>query len=187
MNALVIRKLPPNEAPPEYQRRRIHSIWYLFVANRILLFCWVVMFVIGIIWSFEALAASSCPTSAPFLFRMCFSIVVMQLVLVGVFLLFTCCACLMTGLRIFVYIPGDSSNTSRGATETMIRSLKWRKFKEGILPKEDASCAICLCDYEISEHIRFLPCHHHFHAGCVDQWLLTNKACPLCKQEIQKI
>ncbi|KAF9365655.1 hypothetical protein BGX34_009086 [Mortierella sp. NVP85] len=51
---------------------------------------------------------------------------------------------------------------------------------------EEAICAICLGDYSLNEIIRFLPCQHHFHLDCVDQWLLTDKSCPLCKHDIDK-
>jgi len=51
---------------------------------------------------------------------------------------------------------------------------------------EEATCAICLGDYAVDETIRFLPCQHHFHQECVDQWLLTDKSCPLCKHDIDK-
>ena len=51
---------------------------------------------------------------------------------------------------------------------------------------EEATCAICLGDYTLDETIRFLPCQHHFHQECVDQWLLTDKSCPLCKHDIDQ-
>lgn len=41
---------------------------------------------------------------------------------------------------------------------------------------EEATCAICLGDYRTDETIRFLPCQHHFHLECVDQWLITDKS-----------
>ncbi|KAG7274271.1 hypothetical protein CRUP_037198 [Coryphaenoides rupestris] len=34
-------------------------------------------------------------------------------------------------------------------------------------------------------HIRRLPCMHLFHQLCVDQWLLTNKKCPICRVDIE--
>ncbi|KAJ2477701.1 hypothetical protein IWW56_004177 [Coemansia sp. RSA 2131] len=49
---------------------------------------------------------------------------------------------------------------------------------------EDCMCAICLCDYEDGEILRLLPCHHHMHQGCVDEWLHINQKCPLCKQSV---
>jgi len=184
LNIFIILKLPPTDAPIDYQVRRIRSLHYFFVCNRVLLVLWAAWFFIGMGWSFETLFNNSCPKTAPFLFRMCFSIVVIQLIIFVFILVFCCCACLVAGLRVFVYIPESSNASSRGATESMIRALPYKKFKDGILPKEDSNCAICLSDYELSELIRFLPCDHHFHTICVDQWLLTNKTCPFCKQEI---
>ena len=53
--------------------------------------------------------------------------------------------------------------------------------------KEDKydCCSICLEDYEYSDQLRILPCHHAFHSKCVDQWLSTTKRiCPLCRQKV---
>ena len=46
-------------------------------------------------------------------------------------------------------------------------------------------CTICLCEYEEDEEVRRLPCMHLFHVQCVDQWLSTNKRCPICRVDIE--
>lgn len=44
-------------------------------------------------------------------------------------------------------------------------------------------CAICLVEYEEGDEIKALTCSgmHHFHAGCVTEWLRLNAICPYCR------
>ncbi|KAI1310267.1 hypothetical protein EDD11_003767 [Mortierella claussenii] len=81
-----------------------------------------------------------------------------------------------------------SSGLSRTATKPMIDKLGSIPMTEGMFAAdpEEATCAICLGDYAPDETIRILPCQHHFHLECVDQWLITDKSCPLCKHDIDK-
>ncbi|XP_063953191.1 E3 ubiquitin-protein ligase arkadia-C-like isoform X2 [Lytechinus pictus] len=46
-------------------------------------------------------------------------------------------------------------------------------------------CTICLSFFEDEEEVRRLPCMHLFHEECVDQWLVTNKRCPICRVDIE--
>ena len=46
-------------------------------------------------------------------------------------------------------------------------------------------CTICLSEFEEEEDVRRLPCMHLFHVDCVDQWLATNKRCPICRVDIE--
>jgi len=182
-NFIVLNKLPHPDLPAAIQERVIRSLSLYFLLNRALNFLWFVWFIVGMVWTFEALSSNTCTKTAPFLFRMCFSLIIIQLVIVGLVIVFCCCSCLVVILRIFFYPPG-STNRTRGAPEQIVKSLPSKKYEAGLIIKEDANCAICLSDYEIGEDIRYLPCNHHFHAGCVDQWLFTNKSCPFCKHEI---
>jgi E3 ubiquitin-protein ligase RNF13 len=46
-------------------------------------------------------------------------------------------------------------------------------------------CAICLENFTIGDKCRLLPtCKHNFHAQCVDQWLLRNSICPICRSMV---
>lgn len=54
------------------------------------------------------------------------------------------------------------------------------------LPAEDATCVVCLSEYEDGSELRQLPCHHLFHSACIDKWLCINATCPLCKRSILK-
>ncbi|ESQ50706.1 hypothetical protein EUTSA_v10022835mg [Eutrema salsugineum] len=49
----------------------------------------------------------------------------------------------------------------------------------------DASCSVCLQDFQLGEIVRSLPhCHHMFHLPCIDNWLLRHGSCPMCRRDL---
>lgn len=53
-----------------------------------------------------------------------------------------------------------------------------------LLASPGDSCAICLETLEDDDDVRGLTCGHAFHAGCLDPWLTSRRACcPLCKAD----
>ena len=62
-------------------------------------------------------------------------------------------------------------------------------IEEAGIPAEYAnkpgdSCAICIDTLEDDDDVRGLTCGHAFHAGCLDPWLTSRRACcPLCKAD----
>ncbi|PAA60511.1 hypothetical protein BOX15_Mlig009012g1 [Macrostomum lignano] len=47
-------------------------------------------------------------------------------------------------------------------------------------------CAVCIEPYGCGDPVRILPCKHKYHTHCIDQWLLDQRSCPLCKTDILK-
>ncbi|KAL4777996.1 hypothetical protein BJX76DRAFT_178991 [Aspergillus varians] len=44
----------------------------------------------------------------------------------------------------------------------------------------NSTCAICTEDFKDGQFLRNLPCHHKYHAKCIDSWLLDKAtSCPL--------
>ena len=53
-----------------------------------------------------------------------------------------------------------------------------------LLTNPGDACAICIDTLEDDDDIRGLDCGHAFHAGCLDPWLTSRRACcPLCKAD----
>eukprot|EP01117_Protostelium_nocturnum_P019842 TRINITY_DN86_c0_g1_i2.p1 TRINITY_DN86_c0_g1~~TRINITY_DN86_c0_g1_i2.p1 ORF type:complete len:389 (+),score=148.33 TRINITY_DN86_c0_g1_i2:181-1347(+) len=79
----------------------------------------------------------------------------------------------------------NSRGTPMGDTQQVIDVIPSLKINEE-LKKEigETSCAICICDMEVEETVRKLPCAHYFHQNCIDQWLKTHLNCPLCKADV---
>ncbi|EXB65353.1 Uncharacterized RING finger protein [Morus notabilis] len=47
-------------------------------------------------------------------------------------------------------------------------------------------CAICLEDFKYGDECRiFVSCNHGFHRACVDEWLVRNRHCPLCRGSVR--
>ncbi|XP_053573506.1 E3 ubiquitin-protein ligase Arkadia isoform X2 [Bombina bombina] len=96
-----------------------------------------------------------------------------------------------------IHLEERLGNVNRGATQGTIERCtyphKYKKRKlHGKQDDEEATeedteekCTICLSILEEGEDVRRLPCMHLFHQVCVDQWLITNKKCPICRVDIE--
>ncbi|XP_046397529.1 mucin-5AC-like isoform X2 [Ischnura elegans] len=83
------------------------------------------------------------------------------------------------------------AHLNRGATQETIERFtfphSYKKVKRSTDDLEDNTekCTICLSEFEENENVRRLPCMHLFHIDCVDQWLSSNKRCPICRVDIE--
>ncbi|XP_063782253.1 E3 ubiquitin-protein ligase Arkadia isoform X2 [Pseudophryne corroboree] len=96
-----------------------------------------------------------------------------------------------------IHLEERLGNVNRGASQGTIERCtyphKYKKRKlHGKQEGEEATeedteekCTICLSILEEGEDVRRLPCMHLFHQVCVDQWLITNKKCPICRVDIE--
>lgn len=82
-------------------------------------------------------------------------------------------------------------NVHSNPQDTIERNTFPHKYKrvrrQSELDDDDGGekCTICLSLFEIENDVRRLPCMHLFHMDCVDQWLITNKHCPICRVDIE--
>lgn len=179
---------------------QLRTVSIIYFVNRLFNFIWLSWFIIGTILRF-----GKAPCSANVLLqyvirffyqstRLTFSLrtilihFVIQWCLFGIIVLACCCTAAVVGILYCVNPRMLNPGHVSGASKSQIKKLKEVKFNpdETTIDEEDARCAICLSSYENKEKIRYLPCKHHFHSECVDKWLLKNKSCPFCKQEIDK-
>lgn len=72
----------------------------------------------------------------------------------------------------------------QSASAEAIQSLPVHTIRNLPEDPEAAKCMVCLCQYEMGEDVRTLPCFHRFHVSCVDEWLNRSVLCPLCKTSI---
>lgn len=52
------------------------------------------------------------------------------------------------------------------------------------LPDDNHTCTICFDEYRVGSRLKFLPCSHHFHVECIDEWFNVKDSCPLCKKNV---
>jgi len=143
----------------------------------------LVWFVFGNMWTF----GSPCKDSSPPIYWLCFALLIAHYVVlcapcIGILILVPImCLCLPCLIKVANYM--NAKNKER--LNAWIKQLPVSKFN----PDEyegDTTCSICLCEYESGDDIRKMPtCDHHFHAACIDEWLLLNASCPVCRQPLR--
>lgn len=168
---------------PEFVDRyvRIVNAWYL------------IWFILGSVWVSDG---GTCSTTAPHLYRLIVALTIIYYALLflplACFCLIVCCLPLFILVyRIMLPYAERERRRARAADPEQVQNLNSIVYSPEAFTRltgnenlDDASCVICLCDYEADEIVRFLPCKHHFHKDCVDVWLRLDKACCLCKQDI---
>jgi len=55
----------------------------------------------------------------------------------------------------------------------------------GVVKEPSPHCVICLSDFLSGNMVRRLACFHLFHTSCVDNWLLNNRVCPVCRVDVE--
>uniref|UniRef100_A0A1B0A0R3 RING-type domain-containing protein n=1 Tax=Glossina pallidipes TaxID=7398 RepID=A0A1B0A0R3_GLOPL len=76
----------------------------------------------------------------------------------------------------------------RGVTQQVSCKRKRRINKRNSYTdcETDATCAICLDDFELHDNVRMLACGHEFHIHCLNPWLEMKPTCPLCRIYVKK-
>ena len=63
-----------------------------------------------------------------------------------------------------------------------------QNIRESSNSNEDIMCSICRNNIQENEPLRKIKnCGHYFHLNCIDNWLLTNNTCPLCRCNITEV
>lgn len=157
----------------ECVRQLTHSsAWRTSKVVSIVTYGW---FILGVVWILNSTYCRECPG----LYRLSLAVI------------FTAVARLLTTLICFYHsFPPRFRQAAqppkpRGATQSTIDTLKMVDYSPELFKDADASCAVCLSEFEWGDTLRPLPCKHYFHRHCIDKWLKKNKVCPLCLQDIQ--
>ena len=82
-----------------------------------------------------------------------------------------------------------SAGPSKGFNRHQLARLPRRAFKGGgdALKGDEASCSICMCEYEEGEELSLMPaCAHAFHAECIETWLKDKSTCPVCMRDVKE-
>ena len=130
----------------------------------------------------------------PFVYNVSMAIVIFGFTSLAAGLLACCVVCILLGMGLGALLrmrrhqgeEGPEEQASHGASDEQIAAMPIKTFYDGMIDAPEATCSICFGDYIPGEELRFLPCHHHFHAACVDTWFAGSKACPICKHPIDK-
>jgi len=55
------------------------------------------------------------------------------------------------------------------------------------LPRlHNTECCICLEPFQHNSQVKILPCAHGFHDVCIEPWMQSHDACPVCRTSIRE-
>ena len=82
-----------------------------------------------------------------------------------------------------------SAGPSKGFNRGQLARLPRRTFlgSSDALKGDEASCSICMCEYDEGEELSMMPaCAHAFHAECIETWLKDKATCPVCMRDVKE-
>jgi len=168
----------------QVQEKKMEPIGLFYACSRVLNLFWIIWAVFGLVWTFQA---NHCAQTTPAIYAVCMFFAVMHMIAVGLPLVI-CCVSIPGGFLAYRCFPRyfGVDGTYKASPKLINKTTRTEKFGDelGMCP-EDACCAICLCEYDQGEELRFLNCGHHFHGECIYGWLLKNRTCPFCKRDIE--
>lgn len=126
-------------------------------------------FVLGVVWVMNAGRCDSCPGIYHLMLGVIFQALARVVVALGYF----------RALFLQAEPPAEQPKVE-AADPADIKALPTLVYSDTLFSEKNMNCAVCLCEFEDGELLRRLPCNHHFHKRCVDQWLGRSKKCPLC-------
>jgi len=141
----------------------------------IITFLW---FIVGQSWIY---GVQNCKKSALYIYCLIVISVIYFGLLLPIIIVISICLCTPCILVVFQYLGADSS---QAASQAEIRRLPTRTLCADDIGEDTNPCSICQEDFAADEEVRDLPCQHYFHSHCIDQWLVIQKKCPLCRHDI---
>ncbi|CAL9221585.1 unnamed protein product [Arabidopsis halleri] len=77
----------------------------------------------------------------------------------------------------------DFNQERKGLSKSSIQNIPM--FYNRSVHQTKSSCSICLQDWEEGEVGRKLErCGHIFHMNCIDEWLIRQETCPICRDHL---
>jgi len=146
------------------------------VMMTILVFGWLG---VGCYWTHTA---QTCPETNPELFRWTRFVAIATFVL-HIFYVFTPALAIWL-IRVYHHLVDEgylkSPNAALDGTIDLMRVVDFDA--ELRLHGDVTSCACCMDDFSVEQHIVSTPCDHYFHHECLSKWLALARTCPMCRR-----
>lgn len=89
-------------------------------------------------------------------------------------------------ISIFVIIVLELLSTYAIYCQTLFYEPNYNVIVENdythLVEGNDENCSICL-EPMIDNRVKVINCSHNFHKDCLDEWLVRQRSCPLCRIE----